>query len=520
MKLASLFDGSGGFPLAGAIHGIVPVWASEIEPYPIAVTTSRFPNMKHLGDVCGIDGGQMEAVDVITFGSPCQDLSTAGKQEGIHEGKRSSLFFQAIRIIQEMRAATNGKYPRFAIWENVPGAFSSHKGEDFRAVLQAFTEAAGGAEDTIPMPEKGKWSKAGVIVGDGWSLAWRTYDAQFWGVPQRRKRIYLVADFGSERAGQILFEREGVRRDHQPGEETGKRTSGHAGGSPDGNHIAFAWNNSGKAGLSDSETTAPTVKATRCGEGAVVYEAAAFMGGQGAKARGIAWCDDGTAPTIKAAESGTNSIHDVVYAIDCQNLIVNEGISSTLQSKGQTLTHQNPILYRQGNFGKFTDDGTASTLKERDHKSANDLIVEAMDGRGNRSGQITPTITGDHENRITDYTTLILEKKPRKYIVRRLTPLECGRLQGFPDGWAAPDRLEEMTDERAAFWERVRREYFQTVKGKAVKPYRKRAALIAWRNKLYSESAEYKMWGNGIAFPCAADVLEKVAAALREGEAA
>lgn len=144
MKLASLFDGSGGFPLAGTVHGIVPVWASEIEPYPIAVTTSRFPNMKHLGDVCGIDGGQMEAVDVITFGSPCQDLSTAGKQEGIHEGKRSCLFFQAIRIIQEMRAATNGKYPRFAIWENVPGAFSSHKGEDFRAVLQAFT-AAGGA---------------------------------------------------------------------------------------------------------------------------------------------------------------------------------------------------------------------------------------------------------------------------------------------------------------------------------------------------------------------------------------
>lgn len=138
--MGSLFDGSGGFPLAATMAGIEPVWASEIEPYPIAVTRSRFPNMKHLGSVTGIHGDMIEPVDVITFGSPCQDLSVAGKRAGIHDGERSSLFFEAIRIIGEMRRATNGAYPTFAVWENVPGAFSSNRGDDFRCVIQAFAE--------------------------------------------------------------------------------------------------------------------------------------------------------------------------------------------------------------------------------------------------------------------------------------------------------------------------------------------------------------------------------------------
>lgn len=194
MKLGSLFDGSGGFPLAGVMNGMTPVWASEIEPYPLRVTAARFPGMKQLGDVTKIDGASIDPVDVITFGSPCQDLSVAGKQTGIHDGKRSSLFFEAIRIIREMRGATNGKYPRFAVWENVPGAFSSNKGADFRAVLQALCEV-GGEAVPVPEPPKGKWAKAGCIVGDSYSIAWRVYDAQYWGVPQRRKRIYLVADF-------------------------------------------------------------------------------------------------------------------------------------------------------------------------------------------------------------------------------------------------------------------------------------------------------------------------------------
>ena len=140
MTLGSLFDGSGGFPLAGALAGIEPVWAAEVEPYPIAVTRSRFPMMQHLGSVTEVHGDKVQPVDVITFGSPCQDLSVAGKRAGIHDGQRSNLFFEAIRIIKEMREATNGRYPAFAVWENVPGAFSSNKGEDFRCVLENFAK--------------------------------------------------------------------------------------------------------------------------------------------------------------------------------------------------------------------------------------------------------------------------------------------------------------------------------------------------------------------------------------------
>ena len=216
-KLGSLFDGSGGFPLAGALFRIEPVWASEIEPFPIRVTKQRFPGMKHLGSVTEVHGDQVEPVDIITFGSPCQDLSIAGKQLGIHGGERSSLFFEAIRIIKEMRKHDRdiGRSgidirPRFAVWENVPGAFSSNRGDDFRAVLQAFCDVSEEGGITVPQPQGGRWKSAGCIVGNGWSVAWRVYDAQYWGVPQRRKRIYLVADFGSERAGQILFEQESL----------------------------------------------------------------------------------------------------------------------------------------------------------------------------------------------------------------------------------------------------------------------------------------------------------------------
>lgn len=148
MTLGSLFDGSGGFPLAGALSGIRPVWAAEVEPYPIAVTRSRFPQMQHLGSVTEVHGDKVQPVDVITFGSPCQDLSVAGKRAGIHDGQRSNLFFEAIRIIKEMRAATNGQHPAYAVWENVPGAFSSNHGEDFRCVLEEFVKICGGVHST------------------------------------------------------------------------------------------------------------------------------------------------------------------------------------------------------------------------------------------------------------------------------------------------------------------------------------------------------------------------------------
>ena len=216
-KLGSLFDGSGGFPLAGALCDIEPVWASEVEPYPIAVTRSRFPKMKHLGDISKVNGAEIEPVDIITFGSPCQDLSVAGKRAGLkhtdngdEETTRSGLFMEAVRIIKEMRNATNGKYPTFALWENVPGAFSSNKGEDFRVVCEELIKIVEPTATMPSVPQKG-WNYADSFIGDGWSLAYRVLDAQYWGVPQRRRRIYLVADFRGQRAREILFEREGLR---------------------------------------------------------------------------------------------------------------------------------------------------------------------------------------------------------------------------------------------------------------------------------------------------------------------
>jgi len=224
LTLGSLFDGSGGFPLGGVLCGIEPKWKSEIEPFAIAVTNKHFPNVKHYGDVSKIDGGEVEPVDIITFGSPCQDLSVAGKRAGLENGERSNLFYQAIRIIKEMRSKTNGKYPRFIVWENVPGAFSSNKGQDFRSVLEAVCSVKE-PEILIPEPADGKWTYAGEIVGNGYSLAWRTIDAQYFGVPQRRRRIYLVADFGSECAGKILFESEGVSRDFAESSDTREGTA-------------------------------------------------------------------------------------------------------------------------------------------------------------------------------------------------------------------------------------------------------------------------------------------------------
>lgn len=246
MKLLSLFDGEGGFPLAGVMNGVEPVAASEIEPYPIAITRSRFPSMRHLGSVTEIDGAKIEPVDIATFGSPCQDMSIAGKRDGLkHEelgdedSTRSGLFFEAVRIIKEMRKATNGKHPRFAVWENVPGAFSSNGGRDFLSVLQALASVSEPAL-SIPEPERdGKtdnlvWLGAGSIVGNGFSIAWRTLDAQYWGVPQRRKRIYLVADFGSERAAEILFEQTCLRGNIAESGETRERTAEDAARRTDG----------------------------------------------------------------------------------------------------------------------------------------------------------------------------------------------------------------------------------------------------------------------------------------------
>ena len=224
LTLGSLFDGSGGFPLGGLLAGITPVWASEIEPFPIRVTTKRLPFMKHYGNISAMDGGRIEPVDIITFGSPCQDMSVAGRRDGL-DGSRSSLFYEAVRIIKEMRCATGGRYPRYIVWENVPGAFSSNKGEDFKAVLEAVIGIAEPNAE-VPMPEKARWPYADLYMGDGWSVAYRTLDAQYWGVPQRRRRIYLVADLAGRSAGKILFESEGLSGYSTEGFHSWQRAAG------------------------------------------------------------------------------------------------------------------------------------------------------------------------------------------------------------------------------------------------------------------------------------------------------
>lgn len=214
LTMGSLFDGIGGFPLAAVRNGIVPVWASEIEAFPIEVTKIRFPDMLHVGDITKLDGAKLPPVDVICGGSPCQDLSVAGNRAGL-VGERSGLFMEQCRIAKEMRKADEQRgtpahlvRPRYLVWENVPGAFSSAEGEDFRAVIEEIVRIKYSTCD-VPRPDTGRWQSAGAaILGNEFSLAWRVLDAQFWGVAQRRRRIFLIADFGGRTAPQILFEQD------------------------------------------------------------------------------------------------------------------------------------------------------------------------------------------------------------------------------------------------------------------------------------------------------------------------
>ena len=225
ITMGSLFDGIGGFPLAAVHCGIVPVWASEIEAFPIEVTKIRFPNMIHVGDITKLNGAELPPVDIICGGSPCQDLSVAGARAGL-SGSRSGLFMEQVRVVKEMRNAeiSRGRtglsvLPRYLCWENVPGAFSSGhpKGEDFRIVLEEIIRIKFDSV-YVPRPYARRWEPAGrILLGDSFSLAWRCLDTQYWPrTPQRRKRIFLVADFGGTTAPKILFDQESLPGNSPP----------------------------------------------------------------------------------------------------------------------------------------------------------------------------------------------------------------------------------------------------------------------------------------------------------------
>lgn len=268
LTLGSLFDGIGGWQLAAVHAGITPVWSSEIEPFPIEVTKRHFPDTIQLGDVTKLNGARIPPVDIICAGSPCQDLSVAGKRAGL-AGERSGLFVRAVDIVRQMRRATGGKQPRFFVWENVPGAFSSNHRRDFQAVLETIGEAE------IPMPPSGRWADAGLVRTDAADIAWRVLDAQYWGVPQRRKRIFLVADFATEgrRAGEILFEPARVQGDTAEGTRERERA---AAGTESGAHESSLtpWDVQSNR-ISDASGTASAVYA---GEGQGTHGGAVFVG--------------------------------------------------------------------------------------------------------------------------------------------------------------------------------------------------------------------------------------------------
>lgn len=548
MKLMSLFDGSGGFPLAASLCGIKPIYAAEVEPYPIAVTKNRFPKMKHLGDVSKVKGGEIEPVDIITFGSPCQDMSIAGKRAGLkhtavgdEETTRSGLFMEAIRIIKEMRESTNGVYPRYAIWENVPGAFSSNRGEDFRTVLEEFIRIKE-KDAVMPSVPAAGWAYADCISGDGWSVAYRTFDAQYWGVPQRRRRIYLVADFRGQRAKEILFEREGLRGYFEKGRTPWQTAAGNAEdciGADDREgkvKCLTPWDCQSKRVFSINGN-APSLQA---GDGGGTQCPTILVQGFDKYNQ----CLTGEVQDTLRTPGGGDNYATVVYAVDKKDecLVFEPGIASRegghiYQNVAGTLRAtpgdnklsvvQKIVLDDQGGQRmNVRTDGKSPTLRAELHGNVPCVMQSAgfspeqvvYDARGNGDGETCPTITGDHNNRITDYTALCCEAVVNdvNYIVRRLTPTECARLQGFPSWWGIVNPVENLTDEDYTFWLGVRNTYAE-INGKATKEYTKQQ-MLSWYNKLHSDSAEYKMWGNGIALPNALYVMQGIAEVERVTE--
>jgi len=579
LTLGSLFDGSGGFPLGGLISGITPLWASEIEPFPIRVTTKRLPQMKHYGDVSAQNGADLPPVDIITFGSPCQDMSVAGKRSGL-DGERSSLFYQAVRIVKEMRCKTNGKYPRFVVWENVQGAFSSNKGEDFRAVLSSLCKIK--REDyAVPELPNGKWDNAGCIMGEDFSLAWRLFDAQYWGVPQRRKRIYLVADLDGGSAGKILFESEGVSGYTPQGFRSWQGTAGSAEESVGASSLCL--NDQGGQRMDVTEDFTATLRAasnhpplvfenhsqdtrykgplnvaqtvlSTYGTGGnnqpFVLETPKTLkirsgcegGGKGAliqenKSATLSCNNDQTVFVPKCygiCSKDSNSMksdnpHSGFYEAETSRCLDANGSNPSCNQGGMAVVAvQGSMIGRaekNGPQGSGIGEDVSFTLNTADRhavafsQEAYDKYVENNTGSSLRAsggmyGGGSETLvystsknsyhTEAEENLAnalvaTDYKDPPTVAEEPQYIIRRLTPTECARLQGFPDWWCDDLGTENPTEEDIAYWSEVF-ETHRKIMGTSTKPKTEKQ-IIKWLKDPYSDAAEYKMLGNGVALP-------------------
>lgn len=470
--------------MAACHAGVTPLWASEIEPFPCSVTARHFPEVKQLGDITKIDGAAIPPVDIVCAGSPCQDLSIAGKREGL-DGARSGLFRRAVDIVRAMRRATGGRYPRFFVWENVPGAFSSNKGADFRAVLEEI------GQTEIPVPENGKWANAGMAELPQCEIAWRVLDAQYWGVPQRRRRIFLVADFAADRrcAGEILFERESMSGYLEKGERTREgtargtadcaRTTGAQAYSFDSlasNSMKSSNPHSGCRRVEIAKTLDASTPDPSKNQGgiAILTKVAGFVGKAASSAGSIGYAKE-LAPTLTAGRAMHVAIYDMTHANEVMRPVFG-GIVPTLNARMGTGGNQVPVVHSYCIAGNTVDRHAVAEIYGAksfcEYESGQVATLRAAGGNQGGGSENLVLCVGNGQmnqshlqekagalNCMHDQQIILAETT-----VRRLTPTECERLQGLPDDYTAGG----------------------------------------------SDTARYKALGNGMAQPCADYVIRRI----------
>lgn len=449
LTLGSLFDGIGGWLLAAQHAGIKPLWRCEIDEYPRTVSEYHFPDVDSYGDIRKVHGNEIAPVDIICAGSPCQNLSVAGNRKGL-QGNESSLFYESIRILREMRDATNGKYPRLFVWENVVGAFSSNHGNDFRAVLEEI------GQTKIPMPESGRWGGCGMVRVPRCDISWRTLDAQYWGVPQRRRRIFLVADFAAEGrcAAEILFVEQSVPGNLEEGRESREETAAVAG---DG-----------------AQASSRCINDAYCLQGSMIGRSEK----NGPQGSGINKNVSFTLNTID---------HHAVYAAQSYSTFKSANKAATLKAQGGVNGggSENYVAYSFDSLAsnsmksknpysgcrQITISKTLDTTRPDPSKNQGGIAIFDM----THADEVMRPMHGDKVNCLNsrmgtggNQVPVLQDKEIRR--VRKLTPTECERLQGLPDGY---------TD-------------------------------IEFKGKPASDARRYKAIGNGMAQPCADFVLRQI----------